>query len=347
MLGFDQKKKVPCPLSPRQIRRLLHYGRTADVHRPVRALVWQSIKGGQRFTRKQALDVVVKAYRRHQLQENAKNCAVPSTVGAEAASATAADKEVVSARISSMKVSQLKEELGKHNLNDSGLKAELIERLCEHYKCPVPQKKERKETGKHRAKWSRKQTKINNPCAFTDDKFNDESLPGKLPGFPDRMPEPWECHNFFYTDEMWDLGHHGLHAWPKWVAAQEVRPPWTPKNQPWPPVWVQRPLDITLEVYKFFVMLLYMMGAKRLARNNLRAMFSNDELMQEQWLKGLTTRDRFEAFLRQLHFEDSGDPWGKKFPHSTNYRPNGVPKVTTIITPPTKFTVTLTLTYLP
>lgn len=34
-----------------------------------------------------------------------------------------------------------------------------------------------------------------------------------------------------------------------------------------------------------------------------------------------------EKPLRQLHFEDAGDPTGTKWTHSINYRPNGVPKV--------------------
>ena len=56
-------------------------------------------------------------------------------------------------------------------------------------------------------------------------------------------------------------------------------------------------------------------------------MFGSDEFYREQWLKDLTTRVQLEAFLRQLHWEDSTDPLGKKYEYSTNYRPNGVPKV--------------------
>lgn len=287
-------------------------------------------RGGQRFTRKQSLCIVVKAFRREQLQNNAKKCAVSSAASSAGAAATTnkVDKDILSARISVMKVGQLRAELGKHTLNTSGNKAELVVRLCAHHKCPLPKKKKEKEPAKHAAKWRRKVTKKNKKAPFKDGAFNDASLRENLPGFPDRAPEPWECYDFFFTEDMWKLGHHTFHAFPKYTAAQEARPPWTPKNQPWPPVWVQKPLDLTLELYKFMTVILYMMGLKRLGRNNLRSMFSNDELLQEQWLKRLTTRKRFEAFLRQLHFEDSGDPFGKKFPHSTNYRPNGVPKVT-------------------
>ena len=74
-------------------------------------------------------------------------------------------------------------------------------------------------------------------------------------------------------------------------------------------------------------MLLHLMGVKRLGRSNLRKIFSLKPFHSEDWLKKLTSRIKFEGFLRQLHFEDSGDPFGKKFPHSVNYRPNKVPKV--------------------
>lgn len=285
---------------------------------------------GQRFTREQALPVIIKGYRRDQLQKKSKTCAVSSAASAASAAATSeteADKERLSATIGSMRVTELRALLKSHNLNETGLKVELVQRLCGHLKCPVPQKKKAAEPGKHKATWHRKQTKNNKSTRFTDRDFNDASLRKNLPGYPDRVPEPWECHNFFYTDEMWGLGHAAFHAYPKYVASQQVRPPWTAKNQPWPPVWVKKPMSINLVVYKFFFMLLYLMGLKRLGRNSLRHMFSSDEFLQEIWLKKMTTNRKFEAFLRQLHFEDSGDPWGKKYPHSTDYRPNGVPKV--------------------
>ena len=56
-------------------------------------------------------------------------------------------------------------------------------------------------------------------------------------------------------------------------------------------------------------------------------MFSTDEMLQEPWLKRLCTRLKMETFLRQLHFEDGQDPYGAKYRHSVNFRPNGVPKV--------------------
>ena len=283
--------------------------------------------GGQRFTRTKAHSVIVAAYRKEQLVKKVKECAVSSAASVSATAATQVDKEVMTARIAVMKVTQLKAELRKHNLNESGLKAELVKRLCEFHKCELPKQYDAPTKPKHKVKWQRKKTKNNRPALFSDTDFNKDSLKDTLPGFPDRMPEPWECHNFYFTDNMWDLGHRQSQAFPKWVNAQEVRPPWTAKNNPWPPKWVNKPLCISLVAYQFFTFILYMMGLKRLGRNNLRHMFSQDKLLQEVWIKNLCTRDSLEAFLRQLHFENSADPWGRKFPHSTNYRPNGVPKV--------------------
>ena len=74
-------------------------------------------------------------------------------------------------------------------------------------------------------------------------------------------------------------------------------------------------------------MVLYMLGLKQKRRCVLRAMFGTDEMYAEPWLRKVTTRLRFEAFLRQLHFEDSMDVRGEKYEGSVDYRPNGVPKV--------------------
>lgn len=56
-------------------------------------------------------------------------------------------------------------------------------------------------------------------------------------------------------------------------------------------------------------------------------MFGNDELYSESWLKKLCPLLRLESFSRQLHFEDASDPFGQKYSHYINFRPNGVPKV--------------------
>ena len=141
------------------------------------------------------------------------------------------------------------------------------------------------------------------------------------------MPTPVECHNFFITPEMWILGLDEFNHYPKHIAAQQVRPPWIASNQPWPPKWCENPLEFNLAEYQHHTMLLHMLGLKKLGKSSVRTMFSTDEFLQEKWLKDYTTRAKFEGFLRQLHFEDAGDPTGSKWAHSKNYRPNGVPKV--------------------
>ena len=147
-------------------------------------------RSGQRFTREKALDIIVTAYRREQLQETAKKCAVTSAAEAATASSddTVLDKEVMSARISVMRVPELKALVQKHNLNDSGLKVDLVKRLCDHFKCPLPKKKEKRAPAKHGRKWYTRQTKVNEQVPFADHDFNEQSLRKNLPGFPDKMP---------------------------------------------------------------------------------------------------------------------------------------------------------------
>jgi hypothetical protein len=73
--------------------------------------------------------------------------------------------------------------------------------------------------------------------------------------------------------------------------------------------------------------IMYLLGFKKLGSRDLRGLFSTNPMDRDPLLCELTTRLKLEKFLREVHFEDSADPRGKKFPHSTNYRPNGVPKV--------------------
>ena len=141
------------------------------------------------------------------------------------------------------------------------------------------------------------------------------------------MPEPWECHGFFHTEEMWQLGLDQCNAYPRSINVQATRPPWVPAKRPWPPVWTSSPKEFTLPEYKHNTMILHLLGLKHCGTNNVRTMFSSDEVMQEKWLKDICSRIEFESFLRQVHFEDYLDPCGKRFEHSVNYRPNGVPKV--------------------
>ena len=285
-----------------------------------------SVKG-QRFTRKQALPIVCKAYDNETQMLKAKLGAPIDLTAYPAPGQASKDQQIkLALSIKAMKVVALRRELNKVNMNSSGLKSELQERLADHYKVTLPGKESKGEPGKHKAAWSNKELKVT-PTKFTDQGFNETSLQGKLAGFPDRVPEPWKCHNFFVTDDMWELGLEQINLYPKTLAATQTRPPWTPERHPWPPKWTDNPHTFTMPEYQHYTMTMHLLGVKRCGKNNLRTMFSNDEMLQEPWLKRSCSRLKMEAFLRQLHFEDGQDPFGERYPHSINYRPNGVPKV--------------------
>ena len=285
-----------------------------------------SVKG-QRFTRKQALPIVCQAYDKETQVLKAKlGAPIDLSTYPEPGQASEDQRVKLALSIKAMKVVTLRSELTQLKMNSSGLKQELQERLAEHYKVELPGKESKEVRNKHKVVWSNKKLPVKQ-TDFTDQGFNDENLQGKLAGFPDRVPEPWECHNFFVTDEMWDLGLQQINLYPKTLGATQTRPPWTPERHPWPPKWTSNPHTFDMREYQHYTMVMHLLGVKRLGKNNLRAMFSNDKLLQEPWLKDLCTRLKMEKFLRQLHFEDGQDPFGKRYPHSVNFRPNGVPKV--------------------
>ena len=62
--------------------------------------------------------------------------------------------------------------------------------------------------------------------------------------------------------------------------------------------------------------IMYLMGFKKLGNRDLRGLFSTNPMDRDPLLAELTTRIKLERFLRQVHFEDSMDPRGKKFPHT-------------------------------
>ena len=289
---------------------------------------------GQRFTRKQACPIIVKSFRQQRFLDCAKegnpSDSASATVTSSVSSATAdVSKEKLGANIAVMNVRALRGQLKKYHLNDSGKKEELQQRLCTFHNVTMPEQSstKKKQKKKHGATWVSRELAVNK-ARFSDDDFNDASLQIHLLGYAEsKMPAPHECHNFFFTQKMWDIGRDCFNAYPRYLGSLQARPPWTPSNHPWPPTWTESPLKFNDQEYKHHTMILHLLGLKRLGRNSVRKMFSTDTFQREDWLRNLTTRRKFEGFLRQLHFEDSGDPWGKKFPHSVNYRPNGVPKV--------------------
>ena len=288
--------------------------------------------GGRAMTRKQAAPYIVKAHRKKQVQDEAERGTVDLTAAA-ASSVTEPEKSKehashaaiqMAVKIKKMKVKELREECTKAMLDESGLKKALQERLMEHYKCKDILHETTK--GKHSCVWTRK-TFDATPTPFTDQDFNEKSLAQYLPSFPETMPNPGECYDFFMIEEMWRLGLECTNIYPRIIRSQMQPPPWHRAKLPWPPVWTETPWTFTMQQFKANTAALYMLGVKHKGKDNLRSMFGSDEFYQEDWLKEITTRIQLESFLRQLHFEDSTDPFGKKYEYSTNYRPNFVPKM--------------------
>ena len=290
--------------------------------------------GGRMMPRRKAGRYIVKAHRRKQIQKKAKE----TTIVDLSSTATAnfsdddADEEseeddraiAIATSIKKMKVKQLREECVKVMLSDSGLKHALQERLLQHYNCKDVTKEVTK--GKHKCKWERKQFPAK-PTPFTDNTFNATSLKQHLSSFPDAVPSPGNCYGFYMTDEMWELGRTCTNMYPTTLRSQMQPPPWHSAKKPWPPKWTERPWTFSPQQFKNNTVALYMLGLKHKGKDDLRSMFGSHEFYQEEWLKELTTRIQLESFLRQLHWEDSTDPFGSKYEYSTNYRPNGVAKV--------------------
>ena len=329
--AYDQKsQKFTVCYHSDKLEEKLTRATTVELHEKFEWWYAKVSQRGQRFTRQQALPVVIGAYDREKIVSNAKKANPVDLTADDTAVATNGQKVQRDIErgisISRMKVQQLRDELRELDLNQTGYKLDLQQRLCKHYKCTLPAKAQ-KVSGKHAATWKPTVLPVER-STFTDTAFNRESLAENLPGFADgQMPEPWQCHNFFFTDSMWELGAARASAYPKTLAAQTTRPPWVAKNLMWPPAWTSKARIYDVNTYQHMTMILHLMGLKHCGNQRLRQMFGNDELYTESWLKDRCSRLEFESFLRQVHFEDAIDPFGKRFSHSINYRPNNVPKV--------------------
>ena len=256
--------------------------------------------GGRTMPRRKASPYIVKVHRREQIQKQAKktkSVRLTSASASAAASATNFDDEdtndededdederavAMGVAIRKMKVKELQQECAKAMLNESGLKAELQARLLEHYKCKDVQTEVRK--GKHKCKWERKQFPAP-PTPFTDEDFNAASLDIHLDSFPDAVPSPGECYDFYVTDEMWELGRSCTNMYPTTLRSQMQPPPWHSAKKPWPPKWTETPWIFTPEQFKDNTVALYMLGLKHKGKDDLRAMFGSDEFYREDWLK--------------------------------------------------------------
>ena len=207
-------------------------------------------RNGQRYTRKQATPMLKRAYSKHAMLVVAKT-SNPQDLH-DALEEDQRDDDAIGVIIYKMQVDGLKAELTKHALSDDGVKSELQQRLADFYNVELPTKEDvlrAKKKVKHGADWVSRIIAVET-APFTDHDFNHRSLEQRLAGFPDRMPTPVECHNFFVTPAMWELGLTEFNHYPKHIAAQQVRPPWIPSNQPWPPKWVEKPLKFTMSEYK-------------------------------------------------------------------------------------------------
>ena len=117
---------------------------------------------------------------------------------------------------------------------------------------------------------------------------------------------PWSVfRKVFFTDEMVKFACEEFNHYPKTLAAKRTRPHYVAKNLPWPPKWVNEegregPMKLTPRQYMKYILILYLLGAKRLNECNLDDLFSNHPIMQEKWLKQVTNRRDFRRFLRQV-----------------------------------------------
>ena len=272
---------------------------------------------GRFYGREYACEIIRGAFKCRDEEKRAQ----PATAPAEIMPKTFAE-------LKKMRVFDLRDLLQREKLDTEGLKPALVSRLSKHFglheQTTVPA------VGKHKAVWKPKKIKVE-PIPFSRQNFNAESLASNLPGWPDKMPSPLQCHRFFFTDEMLDLGCTQFNQYPHYLQSLQVRPPWANKKSTWPPKWTRTAHKLSNEQYIHNMYIMYLMGFKKLGNRDLRGLFSTNPMDRDPLLCELTTRIKLEKFLQQVHFEDSADPHGKKFPHSTNYRPNLVPKVGLLI----------------
>lgn len=302
---------------------------------------WYSIvsRGGRFCTRSKARAQIVNAYKKKCVKDKVMasrataSAAASATVSEEVDLTVDSDDEEGQIRaaigLRKMKKKECFDVCKKLGVDTHGSVKELRTRIAKvrHIDLAAPdsEKKVRIEA-KHKATWAPRRVTVER-APFTRERFNMESLTAHLPGFPDRCPTPAECWQFFFTKEMVQLGVQCTNLYPRYISSCMVRPPWVREDHSWPPKWTASAVKFTEETFVTQLMVLYMLGLKHKRRCTLRSMFGTDEYFAERWLKRMTSRNLFEAFLRQLHFEDNSDPRGNKFEGSTDYRPNGVPKV--------------------
>ena len=77
-----------------------------------------------------------------------------------------------------------------------------------------------KTKGKHVYKWQQHKKFDVTPVPFTNEGFNLVSLSKHLPSFPETIPDPGECYDFFMTDEIFDIGLQCTNQYPRQIRSQ-------------------------------------------------------------------------------------------------------------------------------
>ena len=137
---------------------------TLKLHNDFESWYAKVSRNGQKFTRYQALPVVVGAYNKDKIVRRAK-AANPMDLTQDSDddnSETAHVRRGIV--ISKMKVAELRKELRELNENQTGTKLELQQRLCKHFGCTLPAKGQ-KVQGKHAANWKPQELPVS-PAPF-------------------------------------------------------------------------------------------------------------------------------------------------------------------------------------
>lgn len=191
------------------------------------------------FTRAKATTQVVAAHRRKQIKDHAMSTAASASSSAVQLDSIEegddAGQIAAAVKISKMLKSECVEECKKLQLDVTGSRAELRERIAAHCHIDLGLAKrtsqQKQPTGKHAAHWTANAAHVA-PVPFGDSTYNVESLKKLLAGFPDTMPTPEDCWEFFFTPEMQELGSKCTNIYPKFINSCLVRPPWTRADLP-------------------------------------------------------------------------------------------------------------------
>ena len=227
-------------------------------------------RGGRTCTRIKAREQIVNAHKKQQIKNKAvRTDLTPPAEALRRISSEDLEGQVeVSRVIKVMLKPQCVEHCQKVGIATNGSRQDLRDRLAEYYNIDLDAATALKKQGtgaKHAAEWQSTAVPVT-PIPFTDSQFNLESLAKFLPSFPDKMPSPGEAWNFYFTDEMIDLGVTCSNVYPSYLKSCLVRPPWTREGLPWPPKWTSNPVTFNHDTFRQQLMVMYMLGLKQKRR---------------------------------------------------------------------------------